>query len=135
MGGFSLLYVYICIGITYFTWILACQRLSSMCTPPPQRVCHSVTRQAAQGRRHEFLSGGTNRRQVANLSPKYPKNRKRHRIWATSFTNQDGTPPPKFDTGGDASPPSPPPPLSTPMRKGRLSLSVMMRGKILKTAL
>ena len=29
-----------------------------------------------QGRRHGFSSGGKNRRQVANLSPKYPKNRK-----------------------------------------------------------
>ena len=54
---------------------------------------------------------GTNRRQVANLPPKYPKNRKRHRIWATSFSNlgerpllnisQEGTrplrPSPAFD--------------------------------------
>ena len=29
-----------------------------------------------QGHRHGFFSGGTNRRQVANLYPKYPKNRK-----------------------------------------------------------
>ena len=45
-----------------------------------------------QGRRHGFFSEGTNRRQVASISPKYPKNRKRHRIWATSFSNPGGVP-------------------------------------------
>ena len=44
--------------------------------------------------------GGTNRRQVANLHPKYPKNRKSHRIWTTSFSILGGTSPPKFVTGG-----------------------------------
>ena len=67
---------------------------------------------ACQGRRHGFSSGGTNRRQVANLHPKYPKNRKSHRIWATSFSNLEGMSPPKFVTGGRV-PLSPP--LSTPM--------------------
>ena len=52
---------------------------------------------------------GTNRRQVANLSPKYHKNGKRHRIWTVSFPNLEGTSPPKFFTGGDASLPPPPP--------------------------
>ena len=72
-----------------------------------------------QGRRHGFLSGGggTNRQQMANLPPKYPKYLKRHRIWATSFSNLEGTSLPKFFTGGNASPPSPPPPLSTPMSR------------------
>ena len=71
----------------------------------------------ASGRRHGFLSGGTNRQQVANLSPKYRNNRKRHRIWAVLFSNLERTSPPEVFTGGDASPPSPPspPPLSTPM--------------------
>ena len=74
----------------------------------------------AQGHRHGLLvgtgrggGGWGNRRQVANLPPKYPKNRKRYRIWALSFSNLEGTSPLKFFTGGDAYPPSPP--LSTPM--------------------
>ena len=41
--------------------------------------------------------------------PKYPKNRKMHRIWAVLFSNLEGTSPPKFFPGGDASPPSPSP--------------------------
>ena len=44
-----------------------------------------------QGHRHGFLSGGTIRQYVANLPPKYPKNRKRHRIWATSLSNLEWT--------------------------------------------
>ena len=54
-----------------------------------------------------FWVEGTNRRQVANLPQKYPKNRKMHRNWVISSSNQEGTSPPKFVTGGDASPPSP----------------------------
>ena len=46
---------------------------------------------------------------LANLPPKYPKNPKKHRIWATSFSNLEPTSPPKFFTGGRV------PPLSTPM--------------------
>ena len=46
-----------------------------------------------KGRRHGFLSGWTNRRQCGHLPPKYYKNRKRHRIWATSFSNLVGTSP------------------------------------------
>ena len=43
-----------------------------------------------QGRRHGFLSGGSNRRQGGQPTPKYPKNRKKHRILATSFSNLGG---------------------------------------------
>ena len=50
--------------------------------------------------------------------PKYPKNWKRHRIWAISFSNLEGTTPPPLTFPPSASRvPSvpPPPPLSTPM--------------------
>ena len=43
---------------------------------------------------------GMNRRQVANQSPKYPKNRKMRRIWVTSFSNLEGTSPPNPFTAG-----------------------------------
>ena len=70
----------------------------------------------------DFWVEGTNYRQVANLPPKYSKNRKRHRIWATSSSNLEGTSPPKFVTGGDASLP-PPPPLPTPMALRMLNVA------------
>ena len=35
-----------------------------------------------QGRRHGFFSGGTNRRQCGQPTPKYPKSRKRQRFWS-----------------------------------------------------
>ena len=69
-----------------------------------------------QRRRQGFLSGGMNHRHCGQLTPKYPKNRKRHRIWAASFSNLEETSPPNFFTVGDAARPSvPPPPLSTPI--------------------
>ena len=37
---------------------------------------------------------------VANLLPKCPGNRKRHRIWTTSFSNLGGRPLPTFHCGG-----------------------------------
>ena len=80
---------------------------------PPDGVTLCVPRTVCQGRRHGFSSGGTNRRQVANLHPKYPKNRKIHRIRATSCSNLEGTSPPKF---WGTRPLPPPPPLSTPMQ-------------------
>ena len=43
-----------------------------------------------QGRRHGFLSGGSNRRQDGQPTPKYPKNRKKQQILATSFSNLGG---------------------------------------------
>ena len=58
-----------------------------------------------------IFNGETNRRQVANLPPNTIKNG-RHRIWATSFSNLDGTFPPNFSLRGRV--PSVPP-LSTPM--------------------
>ena len=71
-----------------------------------------------QRSRHRFLSAvGTNRWQCGHLPPKYPKNRKRHRIWATSFSNLVGTsPPPDFKSGGYEYPPSSP--VATPLSTG-----------------
>ena len=49
---------------------------------------------------YEILVGGerlderVKHRQGANLPPKYPKNRKRHRIWAILSSNLEGTSPP-----------------------------------------
>ena len=71
-----------------------------------------MSRLIYQKRRHGFLNGGTNRRQVANLSPKYPKIGKYtgfgpfySRIWrGRHLLNSplQGTrplrPPPAFDT-------------------------------------
>ena len=62
-----------------------------------------------QGRRHGFLSGGRIVGSVTNLPPKCPKNRKRHRIWTTSFSNLEGTSPPNFSLRV-ARPLRPPPP-------------------------
>ena len=68
------------------------------------------------GRRHGFLSGGRIVGSVANLPPKYPKNRKRRRIRATSFSvsHLGGTSPsllftylPTFPTLWGRVPPSP----------------------------
>ena len=66
-----------------------------------------------QGRRHGFLSGWTNRRQVVNLRPNYPKNRKDtgfgpfySRIW--------GSPLLRFSLRGRVLPSL----LSTPMGAG-----------------
>ena len=44
-----------------------------------------------QGASPQIFEWGTNRWQVADLSPKYPTNRKRHWIWAISFSNLEGT--------------------------------------------
>ena len=64
-----------------------------------------------QRRRHGFLSGGGGGGRivgsVANLPPKYSKNRNGHRIWATSFSNLGDVPLLTFYCG-DASPPSHP---------------------------
>ena len=67
---------------------------------------------------------------VATCHPKYPKNRKRHRIWATSFSNLVGTSTPDFKSGGYEYPfqkwwvpPPPPPPVATPLCPAHFSYS------------
>ena len=49
-----------------------------------------------QGRRRGFLVGGNESSAGGQPTTKYPKNRKRHRIWAISFSNLEGTSPPNF---------------------------------------
>ena len=53
------------------------------------------------------MCSGANRRNCDQPTPKYLKNRERHRIWATSFSNLEGTSSPNFFTAGDALTPSP----------------------------
>ena len=48
----------------------------------------------------DFWVGGRIVGMWLTYPPKYPKNRKRHRISATSFSNLEGTSHPKFVTGG-----------------------------------
>ena len=60
-----------------------------------------------QGRRHGFLSRGSNRRQGGQPTPKYPKNRKKHRILAASFSNLGGRNP-RFSKVRGSGPPDPP---------------------------
>ena len=64
-------------------------------------------RYADQGRRHGFLSGGSNRRQGGQPTPKYPKNRTKHWILATSFSNLGGRPTRFSKVQGSGSPPPP----------------------------
>ena len=63
-----------------------------------------------QGRRHGFLSGwggGSNRRQGGQPTPKYLKNRKKHRVLATSFSNLGGRTT-QFSKVRGSGPPRPP---------------------------
>ena len=52
--------------------------------------------------------GGSNRRPGGQPTPKYPKNRKKHWILATSFSNLGGVEPPGFQKCGGQDPPTPP---------------------------
>ena len=61
-----------------------------------------------QGRRHGFFSGVSNRRQGGQPTPKYSKNRKKHRILATSFSNLGGRPARFSKVRGSGPPPDPP---------------------------
>ena len=103
----------------WVTGVLLSPRLAGWRAAPPAANAAApaalAAGRAAVGRSvaTDFLVEGTNRRLVAKLPPKYPKNRKRHRIWAALSSNLEGTFPPKFVTGGDASPP-----LSTPLAVG-----------------
>ena len=80
-------------------------RVGSVLGQPTVDVgCNARTR--LQGRHHGFLSGGggTNRRQGGQSTPKYHKNRKRHRIWATSFSSLGLRHRPNFSLRGTFSP-------------------------------
>ena len=63
-------------------------------------MCTSVPNLVASRGVARIFEWETNRRQVANLHPEYPKNRKSHRICDTSFSILEGTSPPKFVTLG-----------------------------------
>ena len=69
---------------------------------------------SSQGRRHGFLSVGSNRQQGGQPTPKYPKNRKKHRTLATSFSNLGGTLT-RFSKVRESGPLPPDPPSATPL--------------------
>ena len=106
--------------------------------PPPAAGGWRVGPVAAgfknQGRRHGFLSRGSNRRQGGQPTPKYPKNRKKHRILATSFTNLGGRTArfPKVRGSGPPDPPVGDAPVKNPTQVG-FSNPISGRGLFLST--
>ena len=68
-----------------------------------------VITNSSQGRRHGFLSGGSNRRQGGQPTPKYPKNRKNTGFWPLHSRIWGGRPA-RFSKVRGSGPPRPPPP-------------------------
>ena len=63
-----------------------------------------VERGGGQGRRHRFLSGGSNRRQGGQATPKYPKNRKNAGFWPLVLESGGGIDLPGFQKFGGQDP-------------------------------
>ena len=79
----------------------------------------SAVRVPVQRRRHGFLNGGSNRRQCGQPTPKYPKNRKKHRILATLFSNLGESTDPVFKSAGVRTPRPPVGDAPVPVHPGR----------------